>query len=259
MKKKMILQFMVVVSIGMMASMAQAEKLYETQFENGTEATLLNEELAAQWSLDTQTVLVTEENDATTFLNGWENGAANLTLTGLNKLLGDTPRNLTLTFDFYALDSWDGDSQASWGMDYFKITAGSQSNPTSFYDEQWTVKRGGSDRTASFDTYFNHPYEIHQYSGNKADWRNKKGQLLSEDTIYRNLSISFDHTGDSLQLIFKAIGLQSRFDESWGIDNVRVRVAREHSSVPEPGSFVLVAAGLLGLTGVMRRRTRAAS
>ncbi len=61
--------------------------------------------------------------------------------------------------------------------------------------------------------------------------------------------------GDELKFIFSGEILQGKKDESWGIDNVRITATRTFSAsaAPEPGTFVLAAAGLLGLAGFMRK------
>jgi hypothetical protein len=44
------------------------------------------------------------------------------------------------------------------------------------------------------------------------------------DTVYR-LGFKFQHSASSLVLAFSASGLQDLLDESWGLDNVEVRVS----------------------------------
>lgn len=44
------------------------------------------------------------------------------------------------------------------------------------------------------------------------------------DTVYR-LRFTFPHSDSSVQFNFSGIGLQEIEDESWGLDNVRVRVS----------------------------------
>lgn len=73
------------------------------------------------------------------------------------------------------------------------------------------------------------------------------------DSVYL-LSYSFAHTGSSLALTFEAWGLQSSWDESWGIDNLRVEVTGAPPSViPEPATFAMLA-GVLLVQAALRRR-----
>lgn len=100
------------------------------------------------------------------------------------------------------------------------------------------------------------------------------------DMVYRfndgtsthgNKTFFFDVTGDSLTITFYSQNLQLRaqewlaangvdpgsrlalLDESWGLDNVRVEVA----AVPEPGTYALIAAGLVAVLLISRRRMQA--
>jgi hypothetical protein len=47
------------------------------------------------------------------------------------------------------------------------------------------------------------------------------------DAVYR-LDISFPHQGSSLFLEFLAMDLQDLLNESWGIDNISVRIQSDY-------------------------------
>ncbi|HOS78982.1 MAG TPA: Ig-like domain-containing protein [Anaerolineae bacterium] len=63
--------------------------------------------------------------------------------------------------------------------------------------------------------------------GTGAVERNALG--YSSDAVY-HIKTSLDHIADALQLDFRALGLESLDNESWGLDNVRVRAV--NSNVP---------------------------
>ena len=71
------------------------------------------------------------------------------------------------------------------------------------------------------------------------------------DSIYRDVTHVFDHTGDTLELSFYGRGLQSLDDESWGIDNLRVYLlpaeTAEHTFAVDHTDPVLVDSQPLGL------------
>jgi hypothetical protein len=52
-----------------------------------------------------------------------------------------------------------------------------------------------------------------------------QGSEVDMDSVY-HLSFVIPHSADSFVLNFSASGLQSLADESWGLDNIEVRVVR---------------------------------
>ncbi len=136
------------VFIVVIASMVQADsiKLYDTDFEDGLKHTFMGKGLSGTWFADELHTEINDESDVTTkFLRGWDSGkeeddtlvhgSASLSLTGLDDLLGTSARDITLTFDLYAIDSWDAECKKH-GKDYFRI-GGS-------YDAEWTVNNYAS-------------------------------------------------------------------------------------------------------------------
>jgi hypothetical protein len=182
--------------------------------------------------------------------------AVTLTLDGLSA--GWT----TLSFDTYFIRSWDGndDPVSGYGKDYFKVSiAGGQ---TLLYD---TFSNGNP----AGQSYIGNGIQAVAYdgSGNSSmtgsaqqfslgytfhDGINNTNEVM--DSVY-NFSFSFFNTLDRLTFEFAGIGLQGNlvddlyFDESWGLDNVKVDIA----PVPEPSTLLLLAGGLAGLLAYRRR------
>ncbi len=274
----MIIQIMAGVFLAAMVSMVQADtiNLYETDFEHGLDATLIKKGLTDTWTLseqpdyDNQKMLTEFFGGTEHFLRGGrqykdkysihdpegahlkgELDEATLTLTGLNSVLGSDARDLVLTFDFYVLGSWDGKGSGKYNADYFQVNAGSDTQWAS--NNEWAVKNhygqwGKLDETFSG----NNPVFNTDYFQCDPNWGG--GDIM--DTLYKDFSINLSgHTGDTLTITFTGKDLQKKIDESWGVDNVRVSaVSAPSSAVPEPGTFMLAAMGLLGLAGVMRKR-----
>lgn len=143
---------------------------------------------------------------------------------------GDQPPHYTLTFDLFAFDSWDGDGP-NHGPDVFEV----QVNGQVLMHE--TISNG--DKPQSMRA----PDVGPEHLAYSPTWK---------DSIYRNITLTFDHPGDAdrLHITWFGKGLQGVYDESWGIDNVTLTTSTR--SVPVPGT--LAAAGLaLGLAARRRR------
>jgi hypothetical protein len=149
---------------------------------------------------------------------------------------GDTePRVIyAVTFDLYAIDSWDGSVQ-DFGPDRFRVSV----NGTSLLDTTITTHEGQAQD-------FRAPDLGPVHLGFRPDWK---------DSIYRNVTLEFtlaDHTAP-IAITWSDLGLQGLNDESWGIDNVGVT----YRVVPAPGAAGL-SGGLL-LTCLRRRRAGGAN
>jgi hypothetical protein len=70
----------------------------------------------------------------------------------------------------------------------------------------------------------------------------------------RAVTFSLAHSASTATLSWQFPNSQTAPDESFGIDNVVVRTNARVSAVPEPGTWALLATGLVALGGVARRR-----
>ncbi|MBX3410283.1 MAG: hypothetical protein KF859_10400 [Phycisphaeraceae bacterium] len=139
---------------------------------------------------------------------------------------------ITLKFDFYAIDSWDGEDTRH-GKDWFE------------------VKINGE--TKLRETFSNHPGIAQSFPlAPTLGGYNIGFDDRWNDAIYRDITIDFTvPAGSPIVIKWSDLGLQGMNDESWGIDNVRV----SYQMVPAPGPAALLAGGLV-LMG--RRRSRQA-
>ena len=139
--------------------------------------------------------------------------------------LGAGTREVTVEFDLYLIDSWDGDHWY-WGTDRFNVSGD--------YSDSWILPTDEDELNYESNTRGHYGY---------SHWG---------DEIYRGVSFTFMHTGDDLSLSFFGSGLQRLNDESWGIDNFTVTT----TDVPEPGVLAMFGLGLVGL-GFARKKAKA--
>jgi len=145
--------------------------------------------------------------------------------------LSGSQTQVTINFDFFEIDSWDGESFLVFVDDGLVIN-----DPFSF---------GSNDNPAS----------AVQLSGAPAPL----GFLGFVDQTFR-YTIVFATTGTSLKLGFGSTLDQSITDESFGIDNVLIRsnfAGGGGDPIPEPASLAIFSLGLLGLGLARRRRQKA--
>ncbi len=205
-------------TVAVAAVPVSADVIYQTDFENGA---------GPQWNGN---VVVTELAAFTRYL-GRYSGTDMAGLAGPAapvSLLGPGESFLyTVTFDLYAIDSWDG-SEPTQGPDAMRVYV----NGTKFFDE--TI--ANQHTLQSFRPPDIGPIQLgyHQFF---------------PDSIYRGIEVPFTAPGaTSLSIKFWGNVLQGMGDESWGIDNVSV----SYSVVPAPGAAALL--GLAGLAALRRRR-----
>ncbi|GEM_PF-1984241 len=172
-------------------------EIYRSDFE-GT--------VGAEWSNTTTSVTPA---GGRRFLGEFVNQTASLTL---NNLPAHT--KATVSFDLFILKSWDGSGNWCCGPDIFDLSVAGGPNLL-----RATLSNSGSG--GNFQTYPGN------YPGTDIPGRSGAFEVdtlgYGGDTVYR-LTHTFSHTGGSLKLDFSGTGLQSLEDESWGLDNVVVRV-----------------------------------
>lgn len=214
-------------SAGALASNASASVLFQDNFEAG----FLDWHWYGSSKIEADTPIFTHFNGRHT------NADVRLTHPAVASPVGNgvgTPATLfnlyTVSFDLYLFDSWDGDSTV-WGPDRINVDA----NGTNIFSETF-ANEGGKTQT----------YGVQPTLGR---W-NMGGSSGVEDSIYRNISLSFTVPENQwIVLSWNATGLEARSNESWAIDNVRL----SYEVVPAPGvAGLAMAAGAV----VCRRRRR---
>lgn len=219
------------------AASANPTTLYSQDFESGV--------IGPEWTGHSQPPQLANAPAFTQFLGRYAGGNyVTLTLdtpprTRFDGVSGDdsggsgggggdgASRELTLSFDLYAIDSWDGSSDDH-GPDHFQVLI----NGITVFDE--TI--------ANQHVYqsFRAPDVGPAPLGFRAD---------VNDSIYRDIILRFDPgEASTFTIRFRGVGLQTLTDESWGIDNVEIT----YESVPTTGSASLLA--LAGLIAARRRR-----
>ena len=160
----------------------------DDDFENGVNT--------SNWS----STVSTETTDFTRFLGRFGNHTIALSLQNL-----PTHQAIMLLFDFYQIDSWDGNSTL-YGPDYFSIGTGTQLDDII----DTTLPNSEFQPTLNGDFGFNSSFN---------------------DSIYRSFNNGFiiAHEDPELTINFRGRGLQSLADESWGLDNVSVKVLTSDS------------------------------
>lgn len=135
----------------------------------------------------------------------------------------------TLLFDFYAFDSWDGDSAA--GSDRFMVYI--------------------NDAIKFNESFSNNPALPQSFREPDMPRANYGGYTSWNDAIYRNISIVFKAplNDPKVRIRFQDGGLGGYNDESWGIDNFRL----SYNVVPTPGAVGLALAGGVLMAGRRRR------
>lgn len=195
--------------------------------------------VGTEWSNTT-----TSTFNGTTILGRFGNESVTLTLGGYS--VGDV---VTIGFDVYALDSWDGNG-TTYGPDHFTFDMnGNNMLNTTFSN----VDGSGQSFPDAFGSG-NHPerdgadnYDF-SHGGTLPDGYFGNSLYVFGGAI--NGAFTTVATGSTMTFTFGASNLQGIGDESWAIDNVNVNLG---SPVPEPCSMVVLAAGILGLA---RRRRK---
>ncbi|MEQ8962132.1 MAG: hypothetical protein RLP02_30105, partial [Coleofasciculus sp. C2-GNP5-27] len=141
----------------------------------------------------------------------------------------------TVTFDLFLIRSWDG-NRTNFGPDIWMLRGANNQTliQTSFTHEGFTQAYPGS-----------FPYDDYS-QGTGVVETNTLGYrfgfppapLDPKDSVY-NISHTFPHTGNSLELTFSADMTEDIDDESWGLDNVTVLVQQTSTPPNLPSSPTL--------------------
>lgn len=214
---------------GALSSSANAAVLFQDTFEAGY--------LDWHWS---HAFLQQDSAVFTTFNGRHNNSYTQLNLTAVpppigQNINGEVPGagsggsyiQYTVTFDFYAFDTWDGDDLL-YGRDFMNVLV----NNTTVFSNTFANQPGCAQSFREPDVGRT------QLGGRSGAW----------DSIYRSISIPFSvGSASSIAIKWQDGGLQVANDESWAIDNVRVT----YEVVPTPG-----VAGVLGAAGLCASRRR---
>lgn len=156
--------------------------------------------------------------------DGVANQGTSLTLNNLT-----THDYITLSFDLYIINSWDGYGSAFYQPDQWKLGVEGNSTPLLF---------------TLFGNYWNqvYPDQITSSSPKLYPVQTAATEIntlgYNPSAVYR-LSFTFAHLDSSLKLNFSGEGSTSFSDsESWGLDNVKVDIGR--NPTPLPGTVVYI-------------------
>lgn len=201
-------------ALSALTPLAAAQERLHTVYEHDFESAV-----GGEWS----TSVTAATSGFTSFLGRFSNTSVRLTLHSL-----EVGALHSFSFDFLAIDSWDGDD-ARWGRDVFGVRINGQ--------------------TVLEESFSNTPAFAQSYDGDPDIRYVNLGFASSNDAIYRAMTFEFLALSQTLTVDFFATGLQHISDESWGIDNVRL----SSLSVPPAPSAALA---LIALGGGGRRERR---
>lgn len=147
--------------------------------------------------------------------------------------LADLPphRAVSVRFQLLVLDSWDGGRYGSgWDRWILEVVGGPRLIETTFYNNNedtdlapLPLQAFPGTVTQSFQPGMTGAIEKRTLGYGK-DW-DGNGKLYDRSAVY-DIEVVFPHSSAKLALDFTGAANQETADESWGLDNVRVSVAR---------------------------------
>jgi hypothetical protein len=205
--------------LGMLAAPASAQVVFEDDFNSGS----------AQPNWSTPSVFTAPSGE--TLLGRFDNTTVTLTLA-------DLPSHdaVELSLRLWIMNTMDGNEPISIGVEggalllnttFANFTGGGQ-----FYPNPLNVGPMSPAGTGSIGG--SNPLQMAPING------------LDMGSTGYDLSFTFSHDAPSLTLSFSGTGMQGVGDESWGLDNVRVKV------IPAPGAALTLASAMA--LGLRRRR-----
>ncbi|MFA7345615.1 MAG: binary toxin-like calcium binding domain-containing protein, partial [Terrimicrobiaceae bacterium] len=198
------------------SAMASGEVPYFNDFEST---------VGSEWSSTT-----TDNSASANFTrfsgNFGGNSTQELSVEGLT--VGET---YTVAFDLYVLDSWDGNNAtAGVGPDYFNVSV----NDTQLFHYTFSNVNGTLPNT--FQSFPDGP-EL---------GLTNLGYWVYPDAVYRNIEVKFTAADTTAVICFQGQNLEPIDNESWGLDNVGVKLTSDLPAAivatttlpPEGGEFI---------------------
>ena len=217
-----------------LVSQVNAVEIFSEDFESGP--------LGTEWSTNVGSLTIDTAPNGQNILgaddanpDGLSNQAVTLSLSGLA-----SHSTLSLMFDLIVIDSMDGDEPFSLMID----GAAQLGSPVMFDNVpvRGTTLAAGFGSLLSTDT---HGFAL-------------VNSASASDSVYR-ISLDLAHTASAVDLVFSYSGLQGILDESWSLDNLLLEIdgaidppTEPTVDVPEPSTWWLLSAGLVGVLGVRR-------
>lgn len=151
------------------------------------------------------------------FLGRFTNDTVSLSLSGL-----PGHGKVTLEFDLYVIQSWDGNGSP--GPDIWRV--GAHGGPLLIRATFSNCPDQTQSYPDSFDSVPSGSTNPPKTGATEIGTLGYPGLCSGsgEDSVY-HLTLTFPHPSTSLRVDFSAENLQSASDESWGLDNVSVSVA----------------------------------
>jgi len=149
---------------------------------------------------------------------------------------------IRVAFDLYILKSWDGNAREAFGTpvgpDLWDLSV--EGGPALVHTSFALFTRDGGRQAFPDDfPYGDHPHRTGAFASNSLGFAYERPM----DASY-HLDLAFPHTASALTLVFHSPGPpQEPWDESWGLDNVRVE------ALPKPPGEGLEEATLLQFCG----------
>ena len=199
--------------VGIFAGPAQAAVVYSNDFSGGAGPAFSNPKIS------------NADRDGTLdpFSGNFNNETQTLTLTNL-----PAHTSVTVEYDVYVLDSWDGNCGGDIGPDRYTDAIGNGSTQATQLDTTFANNAGcPQSYPAQYLAADNPAYSGAEESGTIDNFN------FYGSSVYR-ISHTVSHSDSTLVVTFTGSNLQPIHDESWGIDNVVVSTSGTPTSPEGP-------------------------